>query len=151
MILSVFESINNMGTSQPFMVNKGYFKDKMSQKQYNVIVGTVFYHHLKFASQRDLCVEVFNLGHKRTDKTTTKKTATYISTKTSGTKRKQSCAEDTATSYVDLSLQLTTCAVLTNDQVYNGCNNPTLFVHLFLYPLTTERSGTQKVSTRTLI
>ena len=134
MILVVFESLNNLGTCKPFMVNKSHFKTgDVLQKQYKFVVGTVFYHHLKFAAQRDLRVEVFNLGHKLTDIPITKKVATSISTNTSGTKRKQSCAEDTATSYINLSLQLTTCAVVTNDQVCNGCNNPTLFVYLFLY------------------
>jgi len=114
-ILAVFESMNNLGTQKPFMVNKNHFRGKVLENQYNVVVATVFHHHLKFAAQRELRVELFNLGHKLKDKSTTKKAPTSITTKTSGTKRKQSCAEEIATSYVDLSSQLTTCSVVTDD------------------------------------
>ena len=64
-ILTVFESINKLGTTRAFMVNKSHFKKgKVSQNQYNVVVGTVFFHHLKFAAQRELCVDVFKLHRK---------------------------------------------------------------------------------------
>ena len=128
-ILTVFESINKLGTTRAFMVNKNHFKKgNVVPNQYNVVVGTVFFHHLKFAAQRELRVEVFKLGRKLTDKAISKKTVTSITTKTSSTKRKQSCAEDSTTAYADLSSQLTTCAVVTDDQVCNTCNNPTIQV-----------------------
>ena len=111
------------------MVNKNHFKKgNVVQNQYNVVVGTVFFHHLKFAAQRELRVDVFKLHRKLIDKAIPKKPATSITTKTFGTKRKQSCVEDTTSSYVDLSSQLTTCAVVTDDQVCNTCNNPTVQV-----------------------
>ena len=127
-ILAVFESINKFSTSKPFMVTKNHFRKKMQQNQYNVVVGTVFYHRLKFAGQRELRVEVFNLHPKHIDKAISKKPATSITTKTSGTKRKQLCVEDITSSYVDLASQLTTCVIDTNDQVCNTCINPTVQV-----------------------
>ena len=88
MILAVFESINNLGTRKPFMVNNNSFKEKVLQNQYNVVVRIVLYHHLKFAAQRELCAEVFRLGHTLTDILITNKAATSVTTKMSGTKRK---------------------------------------------------------------
>ena len=128
-ILTVFESINKLGTTRAFMVNKNHFKKgNVVQNQYNVVVGTVFFHHLKFAAQRELRVDVFKLHRKLIDKAISKKPATSITTITSGTKRKQSCVDATTSSYVGLSSQLTTCAIDTDDQVCNTCINPTVQV-----------------------
>ena len=125
-ILAVFESINKLGTSKPFMVNKNHFREKVEENQYNVIVATVFYHHLKFAGQRELRFEVLKSHRTHIDKATSKKPTTSITTKMSGTKRKQSCVEDITSSYVDLASQLTMCVIDTDDQVCNTCINATV-------------------------